>query len=108
MIITFHEKEPEFLLPLETLIKEYKELRKNDVDFIFYQILDIITDDHLASCDIFDYEMNLFEEEILETKRLVQDEFYVLRKNILQCHLRNLTSAASNLFSIFQIMNGLL
>ncbi|MCD4827300.1 MAG: hypothetical protein K8Q99_05940 [Acholeplasmataceae bacterium] len=90
VIITFHEREPEFLLPLETLIKEYKELRKNDVDFIFYQILDIITDDHLASCDIFDYEMNLFEEEILETKRLVQDEFYVLRKNILQ--LKNMST----------------
>ncbi|BCR36447.1 CorA family divalent cation transporter [Mariniplasma anaerobium] len=90
VIITFHETEPEYLLPLETLIKEYKELRKNDVDFIFYQILDLVTDDHLASCDIFDFEMNLFEEEILETKRLGQDKFYVLRKNILQ--LQNMTT----------------
>lgn len=90
VIITFHEREPEYLLPLETLIKEYKELRKNDVDFIFYQILDIITDDHLASSEIFNDQMNLFEEEILETKRLVQDEFYVLRKNILQ--LKNMST----------------
>jgi magnesium transporter len=90
VLITFHEKEPEYLLPLETLIKEYQDLRKNDVDFILYQILDLITDDHLASYDIFEYEMNLFEEEILETKRLGQDEFYVLRKNILQ--LKNMTS----------------
>lgn len=90
VLITFHEREPEYLVPLETLIKDYQELRKNDVDFILYQILDLITDDHLASYDIFDFEMNLFEEEILETKRLGQDEFYVLRKNILQ--LKNMTT----------------
>jgi magnesium transporter len=90
VLMTFHEKDPEFLLPLEVLIKEYKDLRKNEVDFLLYQILDLITDDHLASYDIFDFEMNLFEEEILETKRLGQDQFYVLRKNILQ--LKNMTT----------------
>jgi magnesium transporter len=90
VLITFHETEPEYLMPLEVLIKDYQELRKNNVDFIFYQILDLITDDHLASYDIFDFEMNLFEEEILETKRLGQDEFYVLRKNILK--LKNMTT----------------
>lgn len=90
VLITFHETEPTYLKSLETLLQEYQELKSNDIDFLFYQLLDIITDDHLNSYDIFDHKMNKFEEEILETKKLGQDEFYVLRKNILQ--LKNMST----------------
>lgn len=89
VLITFHENEPVFLSPLKTLLYEYEELRTNKLDFLFYQILDLLTDDHLNIYDFFEDEMNRFEDEILETKQIDQDDFYKLRKQILQ--LKNIT-----------------
>lgn len=90
VLVTFHEKEPLYLLPLEVLLEEYQELKKNGSDFLFYQILDLITDDHLDVYDTFEENMRQFEEEILETKKSNQEDFYVLRKNVLQ--LKNKTN----------------
>jgi len=89
VLITFHESEPLFLSPIKTLLHEYEELKINHLDFLFYQILDLITDDHLNIYDFFETEMNRFEDEILETKQIDQDDFYKVRKQIIQ--LKNLT-----------------
>jgi len=82
-IITFHETEPVFLLPLNQLFNDHQELRSKTVDYLFFQILDIITDNHLDVYDHLDTEVNAFENEILETKNIEQEEFYLLRKFML-------------------------
>ena len=83
-IITFHETEPTFLNPLKTLFEEYKELRERSIDFLFFQILDIITDHHLDVYDHLDDQTINFEEQILETKSIEQDAFYLIRKQMLK------------------------
>ena len=83
-IITFHETEPTFLNPLKTLFEEYKELRERSIDFLFFQILDIITDHHLDVYDHLDDQTIKFEEQILETKSIEQDAFYLIRKQMLK------------------------
>lgn len=90
VLISFHEKEPSFLAPITQLLSEYKDLKQGPIDFLFYQILDLITDDHLDIYDTFESQMSAFEDEILETKQVDQDAFYKLRKQILQ--LKNITN----------------
>lgn len=89
-VITFHETEPIYLEPLIPLLKDYMELKSHSVDLLFYHILDIITDEHLEVFDDLDQSMNGFEEEILESKELEQEAFYVVRKRMLQ--LKNIVS----------------
>jgi len=83
-LISFHEKEPVFLDALPELIQSYAELKSSSVDFLFYQILDIITDNHLDVFDELDLLATQFEEDILESKKVNQEEFYVVRKNLLK------------------------
>jgi len=83
-IITFHETEPIFLKPLEALFNDHKELRERSIDYLLFQILDIITDNHLDVYDELDLAINIFEEEILETKDIEQEDVYIVRKNMLK------------------------
>ena len=83
-IITFHETEPVFLKPLDTLFNDHKELREKSIDYLLYQILDIITDNHLDVYDELDLAISLFEEEIIDTKNIEQEDFYLVRKNMLK------------------------
>ena len=83
------ETKPPFLAPIKTLINDYEELKTNQLDFLFYQILDLLTDDHLNIYDVFESGMNQFEDDILETKQIDQDNFYILRKQIIQ--FKNIT-----------------
>lgn len=83
-LITFHETTPTFLDPLMTLFSEHKELREKTIDYLLYQILDIITDNHLDIYDILDEQMNVFEESIIDNKNIEQDEFYLIRKAMLR------------------------
>ncbi len=82
-LITFHETEPLFLSPLKSLFEEHKELRERSIDYLFFQILDIITDNHLDIFDILDEQINHFEESIIENENIKQDEFYLIRKGML-------------------------
>lgn len=83
-LITFHEKPPQFLEPLDTLFNDHKELRQRGVDYLLYQILDIITDYQLDIYDILDEQINLFEESIIDNENIKQDEFYLMRKSLLK------------------------
>ncbi|MFA6801791.1 MAG: CorA family divalent cation transporter [Acholeplasmataceae bacterium] len=89
-VITFHETQPYYLEPLIPLLKEYQELKSHSADLLFYHILDIITDGHLDVYDALDHQMTLFEEEILESKDMEQEAFYLVRKQMLQ--LKNIIS----------------
>ncbi len=83
-IITFHEREPECLEALYPLFENYAELRERGTDFLFYQILDIITDRHI---DLMEYNQLIteqIEEEILEYKSVDQEGFYQMRKSLLK------------------------
>jgi magnesium transporter len=83
-LISFHETEPTYLEPLIPLLKEYKELRERSIDFLLFQILDIITDGHLDVYDTLDDDVIAFEDQILETKTIEQDSFYLVRKQMLK------------------------
>lgn len=84
VILTFHETTPLFLKPLDILIREHEEVREHSIDYVFYQILDIITDGHLEIYDILESNVNEFEEVLLETKNMEQDGFYLVRKQLLK------------------------
>ncbi len=83
-IITFHEKEPEYLEALYPLFESYNELRERGTDFLFYQILDIITDRHIDLMEHTQIETEKIEEEILEYKSVNQEDFYQMRKTLLK------------------------
>jgi len=83
-LISFHETEPLYLEPIKILINEYKELRERTIDFLFYQILDIVTDGHLDLYDALEEDISLFEDQILETKSIEQEDFYLVRKRMLK------------------------
>jgi magnesium transporter len=83
-IITFHETEPLYLKPLDNLLSDHKELRERSIDYLLFQILDIITDNHLDVYDELDLAIGIFEEEILETKNIEQEDVYLVRKNMLK------------------------
>jgi magnesium transporter len=46
-LISFHESKPVYLDVMHDLIHHYQELKETSIDFVFYQILDLITDKHL-------------------------------------------------------------
>lgn len=83
-IITFHEKEPDCLEALYPLFESYNELRERGTDFLFYQILDIITDRHIDLMEHTQIETEKIEEEILEYKSVNQEDFYQMRKTLLK------------------------
>lgn len=83
-LISFHETEPLYLEPLKGLMKDYKELKERTIDFLFFQILDIVTDGHLDLYDTLEEKISLFEDQILETKSIEQEDFYLVRKQMLK------------------------
>jgi len=84
VILSFHETDPIFLDDLRYLFKEHKELRELPTDYLFFQIMDIITDRQLEVFDTLDAAINDFEAQILETKNIEQESFYLIRKEMLQ------------------------
>lgn len=84
IIVSFHETQPTFLEDMNMLFSEHKELRELPIDYLFFQIMDIITDKHLEVYDTLDVAINDFEAQILETKNIEQEAFYYIRKQMLQ------------------------
>ena len=83
-LISFHETNPLFLEPLKQLFVDHKDLRDRSIDYLFFQILDIITDNHLDIYDILDEQINHFEEFIIDNENIKQDEFYIIQKTMLK------------------------
>ncbi|MFW5838575.1 MAG: CorA family divalent cation transporter [Bacillota bacterium] len=83
-LITFHENEPQFLDAVHPLFTEVGALQKETVDYLFFHIIDIITDHHLDVYDHLSAAATNFESDILESKKLNQENVYTLRKNLLR------------------------
>lgn len=83
-LISFHESKPVYLDVMHDLIHHYQELKETSIDFVFYQILDLITDKHLDLYEYLENQMSQFEENILETKRVKQEDFYQTRKELIK------------------------
>ncbi len=83
-IVSFHETQPNFLEDIQMLFAEHKELRELPVDYLFFQIMDIITDKHLEVYDTLNLAVVEFEAQLLETKSIEQEEFYKIRKQMLE------------------------
>ncbi len=84
VIISFHETEPTYLRHLTPLFSEHRELRELPVDYLFFQIMDIITDEHLEVYDTLNLSVNDFEAQLLEKKSIEQEVFYNIRKQLLK------------------------
>lgn len=106
VILTFHETEPIFLEDIRYLFKEHKELRELPTDYLFFQIMDIITDRQLEVYDFLDTSINEFEAQILETKNIEQETFYLIRKQMLQLK-NNVSPISEQLEKILFKKNGL-
>ncbi len=83
-VISFHETDPAYLRPLVTLLENDEDVRAKPVDYLFYAILDIITDNHLDIYEALEENINNVETEILETKEIAQEDFYLVRKQLLK------------------------
>jgi magnesium transporter len=83
-LITFHEKEPQFLDAVHPLFTEVGALQKETIDYLFFHIIDIITDHHLDVYDHLSESAVTFESDILESRKLNQENVYTLRKNLLR------------------------
>lgn len=84
VIVSFHETQPEFLEDIHMLFNEHKELRELPIDYLFFQIMDIITDKHLEVYDKLNLAVSDFEAQLLETKSIEQEAFYNIRKQMLE------------------------
>ncbi len=89
-LISFHEKEPLYLDALYPLLENYKEIKEKGVDYLYYHILDIITDHHLDVADESMRFLDEFEADILDSKRVNQEDFYQIRKSLLR--IKGITS----------------
>lgn len=84
VIVSFHETQPKYLEDIHLLFNEHKELRELPADYLFFQIMDIITDNHLEVYDFLNLAVNEFETQLLETKSIEQEDFYNIRKKMLE------------------------
>ncbi len=84
VIVSFHETQPHYLEDIHLLFYEHKELRELPIDYLFFQIMDIITDKHLEVYDKLNLAVNEFEAQLLETKSIEQEDFYHIRKQMLE------------------------
>lgn len=84
VIVSFHETKPNFLEDIHLLFNEHKELRELPIDYLFFQIMDIITDNHLEVYDMLNRAVLEFEAQLLETKTIEQEAFYHIRKQMLE------------------------
>lgn len=89
-LISFHEKEPQYLDALYPLLENYKDLKEKGIDYLYYQILDIITDYHLDMVDESMKFLDEFEADIIDSKRVNQEDFYQIRKSLLR--IKGITS----------------
>ena len=80
IVISFHEYEPWYLATSIDALESYDEIRKRTSDFLFYHILDLITDNHMDVFDDLNDRMNQFEDITLSEQILPQDKFFQTRK----------------------------
>lgn len=99
ILVTFHETEPKYLSALNDVLMNHDLIKKMPIDYIFYQIIDMITDQHLDVYELLEQRANQYEEEILESRHSNQESFYLVRK-----HLLRLKNSVTPIFDEFKIL----
>jgi len=100
VVISFHEQEPWFLDTTIKAFETYPEIRRKSSDFLFYHILDLITDNHIDVFDELNETISQFEDITLNEQILPQEEFYRVRKAFVR--LKN------NAYYTLQALEGLM
>jgi magnesium transporter len=98
-LISFHETTPDFLSPLHDILLQNGDLMNKPISYVFYLILDMITDHHLAVYENLEQLTQDFEEDVLEQKNMNQETFYRIRK-----HLLKLTQNVQPIFEQFTML----
>jgi magnesium transporter len=83
-LITFHETEPEYLIQIPNLLENHQEIKDNTIGYMFYQVLDIVTDHMMEVNELLENQMNDIEDQIVETQQSDQESFYLIRKQLLK------------------------
>jgi magnesium transporter len=84
IVISFHEYDPWYLEATIKTLETYDDLRQKSSDFLFYHILDLITDNHMDVFDELNQNISTFEDITLNEQVLPQDEFYRTRKTFIR------------------------
>ncbi|MGE4571714.1 MAG: CorA family divalent cation transporter [Candidatus Izemoplasmatales bacterium] len=84
IVISFHEIEPWYLEATINALDNYTELRQKSSDFLYYHILDLITDNHIDVFDKLNEVISHFEDVTLNEQILPQEEFYRVRKSFVR------------------------
>ncbi len=84
LVVSFHEVEPWFLEATINALDTYPDLREKSSDFLYYHILDLITDNHIDVFDHLNDQINQFEDVTLNEQVLPQEEFYRARKSFVR------------------------
>ncbi len=69
---------------LHSLIEKNRSARSKPVDYLFYHLLDVMTDQHLEVYKHLNEHALDYEEEVLENQTLNQEALYLVRKNLLR------------------------
>jgi len=83
-LIAFYEEAPYYHETVHEVLKNYHETRTKGSDFLLFQLLDLMTDDMLVTYEVIETKAELFEEEMLESKAMDQEAFYLIRKDLLK------------------------
>lgn len=94
IVISFHETNPAFLSGLKPVFEQGTEVRTRSIDYVFYLLLDVMTDHHLEIFEMLDEQSTMIEDMILSEKTINQESFYMVRKEMLK--LKNSVSPVLN------------
>jgi len=83
-VISFHEQNPWYLEGSIDYIQHYPDIRTKSSDYLFYHILDFITDNHIDIFNELNMVINEFEDVSLNEQILPQESFYRVRKTFIQ------------------------
>lgn len=100
VVISFHEDNPWFLEPTIKTLESYQDLRVKSSGFLFYHIMDLITDNHIDVFDKLNMVINEFEDVTLNGHTLPQEDFYKARKAFVR--LKN------NVYYLLEALNTLI
>lgn len=69
---------------LLTNLEKNSAIQAKAIDYLFYHLLDLMTDQHLEVYKYLNDQALKYEEDVLESKTLNQEALYLIRKNILR------------------------
>lgn len=84
VLITFQETAGDVFDGIRQLIeKNVGEIRKRDIEFLYYKLLDALIDQYFEILPIINNRIEALEYEILEEKSATLDSIYLIKKELL-------------------------